>query len=80
MKRGAWGDGAVVVASLESDDGFRCIDIVRMADGLYLFDEWRRDPEDPAGWQLVFANTDKRYRDEAAAKAAAIAATAWLDG
>jgi hypothetical protein len=78
LKRGPWGDGAVVVASLESDDGFRCVDIVRAADGLYLFDEWRRDPEDPSGWHLVFANADKRYSDEASARAAAAAATAWL--
>jgi hypothetical protein len=78
LKRGSWGDGSVVVASIESDDGLRCVDILRAADGLYLFDEWRRDPEDPDGWQLVFAYADKRHSDEASARAAAASATAWL--
>ena len=40
----------LVVASLQTDDGFRCVDIVRRPDGSFFWDEWRRDPEDPSGW------------------------------
>ena len=62
----------LVVASLETEDGFRCIDIVRGPDNLYFWDEWRRDPEDPSGWHNTgrqsvghFATAEDARRDAA---------------
>ena len=41
-----------------------------------LWDEWRRDPEDPSGWHAT--GRGGVYGDEAAAQQAAIAAIEWL--
>src|SRR5215469_14791547 len=43
----------VVLASLEDAEGFRCVDIVRLPDGMFVFKEFRRDPEDSGRWTLV---------------------------
>lgn len=62
----------LVVDSLQTDDRFRCVDIVRRPDGLYFWDEWRRDPEDPSGWHTAgrqsvgnFATGEEARRDAA---------------
>jgi hypothetical protein len=44
-----------VVATMHSDDGDRCIKIVKRADGTFGCDEYRRDPEDAGGWTFVNA-------------------------
>ena len=51
--RGSRGSGGprTVARSIESADGLRCVDVFRAGDGRYRYDEWRRDPEDPAGWR-----------------------------
>jgi hypothetical protein len=36
----------LVLASWQSSDRFRCVDIFRRPDGSYGFEEFRRDPED----------------------------------
>ena len=38
---------SVVVASPESPDGTRCIDLIEGDDGRFMFKECRRDPERP---------------------------------
>lgn len=45
------GGTRIVARSIESADGLRCVDVFRAGDGRYRYDEWRRDPEDPAGWR-----------------------------
>ena len=39
----------IVLTSLEDDEGRYCVDIYRTRDLKILWDEWRRDPEDPSG-------------------------------
>ena len=43
----------LVLASWESADRFRCVDIFRRPDGSFGFDEFRRDPEDMGAWTPV---------------------------
>ena len=45
------GETRIVARSIESADGLYCVDVFRTDDGRYRYDEWRRDPEDPAGWR-----------------------------
>ena len=40
----------VVLSSIESDEGNRCIDFFERPDGTYGFEEYRRDPESASGW------------------------------
>jgi hypothetical protein len=35
-----------VLASIETDDGLRCVDLFRRPDGTFGYQEFRRDPED----------------------------------
>lgn len=41
----------VVCESTEDEDGRRCVDIFRRADGSFGFEEYVREPEDNRGWQ-----------------------------
>ena len=43
----------VVVRSIESTGGERCVDIFRRDDGTFGFEEWRRDPEGGGRWRKV---------------------------
>lgn len=67
----------LVLVSLEDGTGLRCVDIYRSRDGDILWDEWRRDPEDPSGWHAT-GRQGGVYGDEAAARQAAIATIEWL--
>ena len=44
----------VVLESLETDDGLRCVDLFRRPDGSFGYEEFRRDPEERrgGGWLL----------------------------
>ena len=70
----------LVLKSIETDDGLRCVDIYRGIDGLVCWDEWRRDPEDPTGWHATGAKSTKSYETEMAARDAAIKSVNWLEG
>ena len=67
----------LVKISLEDAMGLRCVDIYMTQEGHVLWDEWRRDPEDPSGWHPTGRN-DGPYKDEAEAIAAAKSAIDWL--
>jgi hypothetical protein len=41
---------AVVLSSIETFEGDRCVDIFQREDGSFGFDEFRRDPETKTGW------------------------------
>ena len=43
----------VVLSSIETFDGDRCVDIFQRADGTFGFDEFRRDPETKTGWVRI---------------------------
>jgi hypothetical protein len=67
-----------VIRSLHNDEGDRCVDIVKHADGTFGFKEFRRDPEDRGGWTLVGCNPQRIYSTGEEAIAAAKAVVAWL--
>lgn len=69
----------LVVASLESADGWRCIDIVAAPDGTFRWDEWRRDPEDPRGWRATGAVSGGDFGDQSEAEADARARFHWIN-
>ncbi|HBQ49433.1 MAG TPA: hypothetical protein DD728_11240 [Hyphomonas atlantica] len=68
----------MVLASLENDDGTRCVDLFRRADGTHGFEEYRRDPEDPRGWSGAAGFSARVFDDENAARTAAQSAVKWL--
>ncbi|MGB0632498.1 MAG: hypothetical protein ACPGRZ_17550 [Alphaproteobacteria bacterium] len=67
-----------VLASLEDGTGLRCVDIYRTRDGGVLWDEWRRDPEDPSGWHATGRCARSPSKNETDARDAATAAIEWL--
>jgi hypothetical protein len=69
----------LVLASLENDDGSRCVDIFARADGRFGFEEYRRDPEDQGRWSPCGTNAHRVFATRAEAEAAARAAVAWLE-
>tara|TARA_R110000868_G_scaffold397842_1_gene670748 strand:+ start:5087 stop:5320 length:234 start_codon:yes stop_codon:yes gene_type:complete len=68
----------LVVASLETDDGFRCVDIVMTPGGLYFWDEWRRDPEDPSGWHTAGRQSVGQFDTQEDARRDAAGCIEWL--
>lgn len=71
-------EGRLVVASPETDDGRLCVDIFRNAEGAYAWDEWRREPEDPSGWQATGRVSSRTYETAEAARQAADGSVEWL--
>lgn len=71
-------EGRLVVASPETADGRMCVDIYRNADGVYAWDEWRREPEDPSGWQATGRASAGTFETAEAARQAADNSVEWL--
>lgn len=70
----------LVLQSIETADGDRCVDIFRRGDGTYGFEGYRRDAEDTRGWYRVTQFGAQSFDSEAAAATAAQAAFPWLEG
>jgi hypothetical protein len=70
----------LVLQSIETPDGDRCVDIFRCGDGSYGFEGYRRDAEDTSGWFRVTQFGEQRYDSEPAALKAAIRVFPWADG
>ena len=68
---------SVVVASPESPDGTRCVDLIERDDGRFVFKECRRDPEDGGRWTLVMDYSSTAYPTREAALDAAAAKIRW---
>ena len=68
----------LVVQSIETVDGDRCVDIFRRADGSFGFEGYRRDAEDTSGWFRVTQFGEQRYCDEVEALAAARGVFDWI--
>jgi hypothetical protein len=68
----------VVLASLETGDGLRCVDIFRRPDGTFGYEEFRRDPEDQGAWTPIGFAAGLVYASADQARAAATAAVPWL--
>jgi hypothetical protein len=67
-----------VLASWESSDRFRCVDIFHRPDGSFGFEEFRRDPEDMGAWTPVAYFSDARYATQSDVESAAKRAVPWL--
>jgi hypothetical protein len=68
----------VVLASLETEDGLRCVDLFRRPDGTFGYEEFRRDPEDRGAWTPMRFASGLSYASLGQARAAARSAVAWL--
>lgn len=68
----------LVLRSIETPDGDRCVDIFRRADGSFGFEGYRRDAEDTSGWFRVTSYGEQTYADEATAMAAAARIFPWI--
>jgi hypothetical protein len=68
----------VVVASPESSDGMRCVDLIARDDGRFVFKEFRRDPEDGGRWTLVMDFSATVYPTREAALDAAATKIPWF--
>ncbi len=68
----------VVLASLETEDGLRCVDLFRRPDGTFGYEEFRRDPEDRGVWTPVGFASGLSYASLVRARAAASSAVGWL--
>lgn len=67
-----------VLASIDSPDGSRCVDVFVRDDGTFGFEEFRRDAEDQRGWFPIGGWLAVVYASEAEARAAAERAVPWF--
>jgi hypothetical protein len=68
----------MVLASHQTDEATRCVDIFSRPDGTFGFEEFRRDPEDMGTWTPVSYYSGLEYPAESDAVAAARRAITWL--
>ena len=68
----------MVLASYQTDEANRCVDIFSRPDGTYGFEEFRRDPEDMGAWTPVSYYSGREYPTESEVLAAAKSAVSWL--
>ena len=69
----------LVLRSIETSEGDRCVDIFQRADGSYGIEGYRRDAEDPSGWFQTSHIGDQRYTSESEALSAATQVFPWID-
>jgi hypothetical protein len=69
-----------VLASYQTLEADRCVDLFSRPDGTFGFEEFRRDPEDMGAWTLVSYYSRLEYPTTGAARAAARRAVPWLAG
>ena len=67
-----------VLASHETPEGDRCVDVFWRPDDSFGFEEFRRDPEDMGTWTPVAYFSGRSYATEDEARAAAKLAVSWL--
>jgi hypothetical protein len=68
----------LILASHQTHEANRCVDIFSRPDGTFGFEEFRRDPEDMGTWTPVSYYSGRSYPTEADTILAARAAVAWL--
>ena len=66
---------STVVASLEDDEGTRCVDILQHEDGKFTFAEYIREED---GWHLAEGEDGGVYATQYAAYLAAVKSVDWL--
>ena len=67
-----------VLASHQTPEGNRCVDIFARPDATFGFEEFRRDPEDLGAWTPLEYFSTRRYASADEATAAACDAVPWL--
>jgi hypothetical protein len=67
-----------VLASPSTREVDRCVDIFVRPDGMFGFEEFRRDPEDMGAWTPVAYYSSREFETEADALSAARDAVPWL--
>jgi hypothetical protein len=67
-----------VLASHETGEANRCVDIFTRPDGTFGFEEFRRDPEDMGAWTPVAYFSGHEYSTANGALTAATEAVPWL--
>ncbi len=67
-----------VLASHQTADASRCVDIFRRPDGTFGFEEFRRDPEDMGAWTPVRYFAGLEFPSERAAVEAARKTVSWV--
>lgn len=70
---------SVVLSSIETFDGDRCVDIFQREDGTFGFDEFRRDPETKTGWFRTGHFEKDVFAAREEAMEAAKARVVWFD-
>ncbi len=68
----------IVLRSIETEDGLKCVDIFQRSDGSFGFAEYRRDFEETAGWRPVGGLAELVFPDECTALDAARSHVPWL--
>jgi hypothetical protein len=67
-----------VVASHQTPEADRCVDVFSRPDGTFGFEEFRRDPEDMGAWTPISYYSRHEYPTVDAARIAAQRAVRWL--
>jgi hypothetical protein len=67
-----------VLASYQTSEANRCVDIFSRPDGTFGFEEFRRDPEDMGAWTPVAYFSSHEYPTADAALTLARDAVPWL--
>jgi hypothetical protein len=68
----------LVLASHQTFEVDRCVDIFKRPEGTFGFEEFRRDPEDMGAWTPLHYFSGRTYATEVEAVTAACEAVKWL--
>lgn len=71
---GSW----TILASHQTFEADRCVDVFSRPNGTFGFEEFRRDPEDVGAWTPVSYFSGREYPTEVAANDAARHAVRWF--
>ncbi len=69
----------MVLASHQTDEGDRCVDVFSRPDGSFGFEEFRRDPEDMGVWTPVSYFSGLEYPTVDDAVVQAVRLVPWLN-
>ncbi len=68
----------IVLASHETAEANRCVDIISRPNGTFGFEEFRRDPEDMGAWTPISYFSGREYPTESEVIEAARRSVPWL--
>ena len=68
----------LVLRSLETPDGARCVDLFQREDGSYGFEIYRRDAEELSSWFAIGGFAEQRFSTESSALSTAARHAPWI--